>query len=98
MVPLNDLRRRIAACQPEMGAADARVLASGRLLLGPELEAFERDFAAYVGRRFAVGVSSGTDAISLSLAGLGVGPGDEVVVPAFPEGGKAWPASGARWP
>ena len=83
MVPLNDLRRRIAACQPEMGAAVARVLASGRLLLGPELEAFERDFAAYVGRRFAVGVSSGTDAISLSLAGLGVGPGDEVVVPAF---------------
>lgn len=83
MVPLMDLRRRVAACEPEMGRAVARVLASGRLLLGPELESFEAEFASFVGRRHAVGVASGTDAITLVLRALGIGPGDEVVVPAF---------------
>jgi len=83
MVPLIDLRRRVLACQPEVGVAVARVLGSGRLLLGPELEAFEQEFAAFVGRRFAVGVASGTDALSLALRALGVGPDAEVVVPAF---------------
>ncbi|MFM7143915.1 MAG: DegT/DnrJ/EryC1/StrS family aminotransferase, partial [Alphaproteobacteria bacterium] len=83
MVPLTDLRRRVAACQPEMGEAVARVLASGRLLLGDELAGFEQEFADFTGRRFAVGVASGTDAISLALRALDVGPGDEVVVPAF---------------
>ena len=56
---------------------------SGAYLLGPELDAFEGELAAACGRRHAVGVASGTDALRLSLLGLGVGPGDEVVVPAF---------------
>lgn len=83
MVPLIDLRRRAALLRPGIEEAVARVLASGRFLLGEELAAFERDFAAFTGRRHAVGVASGTDALRLGLAALGVGPGDEVVVPAL---------------
>ena len=56
---------------------------SGRYLLGPETEAFEAEFATFTGRRHAVAVASGTDALRLSLVALGVGPGDEVIVPAF---------------
>src|SRR5205807_1695267 len=60
-----------------------RVVRSGVYLFGPELAAFERELAEVVGRRHAVGVSSGTDAIRLALVALGIGPGDEVIVPAF---------------
>lgn len=63
----------------EVDAAIARVLASGRLVLGPEVAAFEREFAAYTGCAHAVGVASGTDAVELALRGLGIGPGDEVL-------------------
>jgi len=56
---------------------------SGRYLLGPETEAFEAEFADFCGRRHAVAVASGTEALRLALVGLGVGPGDEVIVPAF---------------
>ena len=83
MVPLIDLRRRIAALQPELDRAIARVLASGRLLLGAELEALEGALAALTGHSFAIGLSSGTAALSLALEAVGVRPGDEVVVPAF---------------
>src|SRR3954453_11990256 len=55
----------------------------GRYILGPEVEAFEREFAAYCGARHCVGVANGTDAISIGLRALGVRPGDEVVVPSF---------------
>lgn len=58
-----------------------RVLDSGRYILGPEVEAFEREFAAFTGAPCAVGVASGTDAIHLSLRALGLGSGDEVIVP-----------------
>ena len=78
-----DLSRRMAAMGSELSHAIERVLASGRLLLGPETEAFEDEFAAFTGHRWAVGVASGTDALRLALGALGVGPGDEVVVPAF---------------
>lgn len=61
-----------------LGAVD-RVFSSGRLILGPEVEAFEREWAARVGARFGVGVNSGTDALFLGLRALGVGAGDEVV-------------------
>src|SRR3954453_2935561 len=61
----------------------AEVTASGRYILGPEVEAFEREFAAYCGARHCVGVANGTDAISIGLRALGVRPGDEVVVPSF---------------
>jgi dTDP-4-amino-4,6-dideoxygalactose transaminase len=67
----------------EIDAAVGRVLASGRYVLGPEGEALEREIAAYVGARHAVGCNSGTDALHLPLVALGVGPGDEVVVPSF---------------
>jgi dTDP-4-amino-4,6-dideoxygalactose transaminase len=63
--------------------ATTRVIASGRYILGPEVEAFEREAAAYLGAPHAVACSSGTDALVLALRCLDVGPGDEVVVPAF---------------
>jgi dTDP-3-amino-3,4,6-trideoxy-alpha-D-glucose transaminase len=60
-----------------------RVARSGRYILGPEVEAFEREFAAYLGVRHCIGVANGTDALTIVLRALGVGPGDEVVVPSF---------------
>jgi dTDP-3-amino-3,4,6-trideoxy-alpha-D-glucose transaminase len=69
--------------EPAAREAVARVAQSGRVLLGPETEAFEDEFATYVGKRSCVAVASGTEALRLSLVALGVGPGDEVVVPAF---------------
>jgi dTDP-4-amino-4,6-dideoxygalactose transaminase len=67
----------------ELAAATARVAASGWYLLGPELEAFEREFADYCGVAHCVGVGSGLSALELGLRGLGIGPGDEVLVPAY---------------
>jgi len=67
----------------ELQEATARVAASGWYLLGPELEAFEREFAAYCGVEHCVGVGSGLSALELSLRALGIGPGDEVLVPAY---------------
>jgi dTDP-3-amino-3,4,6-trideoxy-alpha-D-glucose transaminase len=60
-----------------------RVARSGRYILGPELEAFEEEFARYLGVRHCVGVANGTDALTIALRTLGVGPGDEVVMPSF---------------
>ena len=61
----------------------AEVTASGRYILGPEVDAFEREFASYLGVRHCVGVANGTDALTIALRALGVGPGDEVVMPSF---------------
>ena len=69
--------------EAELQAALSRVLASRRYLLGPELEAFEREFAAFCGARHCVGVGSGVSAIELALRAAGIGPGDEVIVPAY---------------
>src|SRR3954463_12936759 len=74
--PLRPLQARLAD-------AMAAVVESGRFILGPEVEAFERDFAAYTGTRHAVGVANGTDALTIALQALGFGPGDDVVVPSF---------------
>jgi dTDP-3-amino-3,4,6-trideoxy-alpha-D-glucose transaminase len=82
-LPVVDLARRAAALEPELGDAVARVLRSGAYLFGPELDAFERELAAATGRAHAVGVASGTDALRLALVALGIGHGDEVVVPAL---------------
>ncbi len=82
-VPVVDLARRAAALEPELSDAVTRVVRSGRYLLGPELEQFESELATFTGRRYAVGVASGTDALRLALLAIGVGPGDEVIVPAF---------------
>jgi dTDP-3-amino-3,4,6-trideoxy-alpha-D-glucose transaminase len=64
---------------PDVRAAIERVLERGWFVLGPELEAFEREFAAAVQARYAVGVGTGTDALALALRALGIGPGDEVI-------------------
>jgi dTDP-4-amino-4,6-dideoxygalactose transaminase len=60
-----------------------RVARSGRYILGPEVDAFEEEFARYLGVRHCVGVANGTDALTIALRAAGVGPGDEVVMPSF---------------
>lgn len=85
-VPFGDLAREYAALRPELDAAWQRVCARGWFVLGAEVEAFEREFAAYCGARHAVGVASGTDALHLALRGLGIGAGDEVVTVAHTAG------------
>lgn len=82
-MPFLDLSRRTAALAPELLRAVKRALEEGPLLHGPENEAFEREWARYTGRRHGVVVSSGSDAIQLTLEALGIGRGDEVIVPAF---------------
>jgi dTDP-4-amino-4,6-dideoxygalactose transaminase len=82
-VPLLDLRAQYASIRDEIRAAIDRVCESQQFILGPEVEAFEREAAAFLGARHAVGVSSGTDALLAALWALGVGPGDEVIVPAY---------------
>jgi len=80
-LPFTDLRRGEDAAQ--VAAAIARVVESGWFVLGPEVEAFEAEFASACGARFAVGVGNGTDGITLALRALDIGPGDEVIVPAM---------------
>ena len=82
-VPLFDTATPLAPLRDELREAAARVLDSGRFILGPEVEAFEQEFAAYCGCAHAVGVANGTDAITIALRAMGVGPGDEVIVPSF---------------
>lgn len=82
-VPLFDPSTPLAPLRDELRAAVARVLDSERYLLGPENEAFEREFAAYLGAQHVTGVANGTEAITIALRALGAGPGDEVVVPSF---------------
>jgi dTDP-4-amino-4,6-dideoxygalactose transaminase len=79
MIPFFDYRPELVSIREEIDAALARVLSSGRLILGPEVEAFEHELARWIGARHAVGVASGTDAIALALRALGIGTGDEVV-------------------
>ena len=82
-VPLCDLLTQYAGLRPAIEEAVCRVLASGQAILGPEVEALEREVAEYCGVPHAVGCGSGTDALLLALQGLGVGPGDEVILPPF---------------
>jgi dTDP-4-amino-4,6-dideoxygalactose transaminase len=82
-VPLLDLKRQNLALEVELKAAFERVLFSGHYILGPEMAAFEREFAQFLGVKHALGISSGTDALLLALMALDIGPGDEVLVPAF---------------
>jgi dTDP-3-amino-3,4,6-trideoxy-alpha-D-glucose transaminase len=83
LIPLFDTSTPVAALREELRAAVDRVLDSERYILGPEVTAFEQEFAAYCGAAHAVGVANGTEAITIALRALGVGPGDEVVVPSF---------------
>jgi dTDP-4-amino-4,6-dideoxygalactose transaminase len=82
-VPLLDLTVQYSAIRSDVEAAIARVCASQQFIMGPEVAALERELAAFIGVPFAIGLSSGTDALLASLMALGVGPGDEVITPTF---------------
>jgi dTDP-4-amino-4,6-dideoxygalactose transaminase len=82
-VPLCDLNLQYRGIRAEVEAAVLRVLAGGQVILGPEVTAFEREAADYCGAAHGVGCASGTDAISLALHALEIGPGDEVILPPF---------------
>lgn len=82
-VPFFDATRIEPALRQRLHAAASRVIDSGAYILGTEVESFEREAAKALEVAHAVGVSSGTDALLLALLALGVGPGDEVIVPAF---------------
>src|SRR5919206_3082622 len=97
-LPLFDTETPLAPLRAQIHARVMETLERGRFVLGPEVRAFEQEFAAYVGTRHAVGVGNGTDAITLALRALGIGPGDEVVVPSFTfyASAEAIPPTGAR--
>jgi dTDP-4-amino-4,6-dideoxygalactose transaminase len=82
-IPMGDLRREYVRLRAEIDQAIERVLRRGWFILGEEGEAFEAEWAAYCGVAHAVGVGNGTDAIHLALRAAGVGPGDEVIIPAL---------------
>jgi dTDP-4-amino-4,6-dideoxygalactose transaminase len=82
-VPLFDTSSALEPLRGQLRDAVARVLDSGHFILGPEVEAFEREMATYCGAKHAIGVANGTEAITVALRAMGVGPGDEVVVPSF---------------
>ncbi|MEE2663612.1 MAG: aminotransferase class I/II-fold pyridoxal phosphate-dependent enzyme [Myxococcota bacterium] len=82
-VRLIDLEPRLRAVRPQLDAAIARVLDRGRFVLGEEGERFESAFAALTGAEHAIGCASGSDALLLSLLSLGIGPGDQVIVPSL---------------
>ena len=80
-IPFFDLGAAYRELRPQIDEAAARVMASGWYIHGPEVDAFEGDFANYCGAAHAIGVANGLDALILSLRALGIGPGDEVLVP-----------------
>ena len=82
-VPLLDLKAQYAPIREEIRAAMDRVCDSQHFILGPEVQALEEETASYCGAKFAVGVSSGTDAILAALMAAGVGPGDEVITTTY---------------
>ena len=82
-VPLFDTYTPLLPLREELQERIAAVIEDGRYILGPDVQAFEREFAAYLGVEHVVGVANGTDALTIALRAAGVGPGDEVVVPSF---------------
>ena len=88
-IPLADLGREYARVRSEVDQALERVLERGRFIQGEEGEAFEAEWAEYCGVAHAVGVGNGTDAIQITLRAAGIGPGEEVIVPALT---SAWTA------
>jgi dTDP-4-amino-4,6-dideoxygalactose transaminase len=97
-VPLFDTAATLVPLRAELRAAIDRVLDSERFILGPEVAAFEAELAAYCGAAHGIGVANGTDAITIALRAMGVGPGDEVIVPSFTfyASAEAIPPTGAR--
>jgi dTDP-4-amino-4,6-dideoxygalactose transaminase len=82
-IPVLDLKAQYQSIKDEIDTAVLGVMASGYFVLGPNVKALEAEVAEYVGCRYGVGVASGTDALRLSLAALGIGPGDEVITTPF---------------
>ncbi|HVL30816.1 MAG TPA: DegT/DnrJ/EryC1/StrS family aminotransferase [Solirubrobacteraceae bacterium] len=97
-VALFDTATPLRPLRAELDAAIGRVLDSGHFVLGRELGAFEGEFAAFCGAAHAVGVANGTEALTIALRAMGVGPGDDVVVPSFTfyASAEAIPPTGAR--
>ena len=82
-VPLLDLTAQFRSIEPEIREAIERVLVSGRYIQGPEVVEFEKEVGAYCDVPHAIACASGTDALILAMRALGVGPGDEVITPAY---------------
>ncbi len=97
-VPLFDIQTPLEPLRAQLVDAATRTIDGGSFILGPEVEAFEAELAMYLGARNAVGVANGTDALTIALRAMGVGPGDEVVVPSFTfyASAEAIPPTGAR--
>jgi dTDP-4-amino-4,6-dideoxygalactose transaminase len=97
-VPLFDTTTPLAPLRGEVDAAISGVIDDGRFILGPNVTAFEQEFAGYCGAAHAIGVANGTDALTIALRAMGVGPGDDVVVPSFTfyASAEAIPPTGAR--
>ncbi len=83
MIPMVDLKNQYQRLKPEIDAELAKVLESAHFILGPNVQAFEQEAAEYLGVKHAIGCASGTDALHLALLAAGIGPGDEVITPAF---------------
>ncbi len=82
-IPHVDVKAQYAPLIPELREAFAKTLETGRFIFGPEVEAFEREAAEYLGTRNTLGVANGTDAIVIVLDAMEIGPGDEVICPSF---------------
>ena len=83
MIDFIDLKAQQARIKPQIDAAIQRVLAHGQYILGPEVEELEERLADYTGARYCISVANGTDALQIAYMALGIGPGDEVIVPGF---------------
>jgi dTDP-4-amino-4,6-dideoxygalactose transaminase len=83
LIPLVDLKAQYQTIRFEIDAAIQQAIDRADFILGADVEAFEQEFAAYCGVRHAVGCGSGTEALHLGLRALGIGEGDEVIMPAM---------------
>lgn len=82
-IPLVDLKTQYLTLSKQIDQAINKILRSSSFIKGEPLEEFEQSFAKFIGTKYAVGVASGTDALHLSLLALGIGPGDEVILPVY---------------